>query len=266
VTSSALTEPFTPRGIAAFARARFRRLALAQAIVAVLAATALTWFLNDNCFSIIHAAIQAMPDAGKISHGKLEWHGDSPAMLAEGKFLAFDVDLNHSGAIRSTADIQVEFGRSSLRFLSLLGYSDLFYEPDRSAPFNRIDLEPRWGAWADEILLITFAAIFFSLLLSWALLATIYFLPVWLLSFFTNRDLSPAASWKLAGAALMPGALVLSAGVLLYNAGFLNLVSFGFFFAAHFVVGWIYLALSPLFLPRTQAEKPKGNPFNQAKA
>ena len=89
------------------------------------------------------------------------------------------------------------------------------------------------------------------LLLSWWLLATVYFLPAWLLGFFTNRDLNLRASWKLSGAALLPGALLMAAGVWLYGLGFLGLVSFGFLFAAHFVLGWTYLFLSQLFLPRT---------------
>jgi len=58
----------------------------------------------------------------------------------------------------------------------------------------------------------------------------------------------------------MPGALLMAAGVLLFNFGLLNLVSFEFIFAAHFVLGWIHLIVSQLFLPR------KGNPFKPAKA
>jgi len=261
VTTSTLTEPFTPRGIAAFARASVRRLLLTQSLIAALAAVSLAWFLNDNCFSVIHTAIQNLPDAGKISYGKLDWHGESPVLLAEGRLLAFNVDLNHGGVIHSTADVQVEFGRTSVRTYSLLGYSEWSYAPDRSAPFNRTDLEPLWGAWAEEVLLITAAAILLGLLLSWTVLATLYFLPAWLIGFFTNRDLGLAASWKLSAAALMPGALVMIAGILLYDVGFLNLVSFSFFFAAHFIVGWIYLGLSLLFLPRLSTEKPKANPF-----
>jgi len=58
----------------------------------------------------------------------------------------------------------------------------------------------------------------------------------------------------------------MAAGILLYDAGFLDLVSLGFVFAAHFVLGWIYLFLSQLFLPRIFEGPQKGNPFDQAKA
>jgi len=255
-------EPFTPRGVAAFAHAKFSRLLLVQSIVALLAAVSVVWFLDDGCFPTIRAAIQNLPDAGKISSGKLDWPGgDSPRPLAEGKFLAFDVDVHHNGQIHSTADLQIEFGAESIRVFSWLGYADFFYPPDRDAPFNRTELEPLWGAWAAEILFIVPATTVTGLLLSWWILATIYFLPVWILGFYTNRDLNFRASWKLSGAALLPGGLLMAAGILLYDSGFLNLVSFGFVFAAHFALGWIYLFVSLLFLPRISEAKPKTNPF-----
>jgi hypothetical protein len=254
-------EPLTPRGVAAFAHAKFSRLLLVQFVAALLAAISVVWFFDDGCFPTIRSAIQNLPDAGKISFGKLDWRSEPSQMLAEGKFLAFDVDLNHSGQINSTADLQIEFGKESVRVFSLLGYAEFFYPPDRFAPFNRTDLDPLWGAWAAEILFIAAAATVIGLLLSWWILAIIYFLPAWILGFFTNRDLNFRASWKLSGAALMPGALLMAAGIFLYGFGALDLVQLGFIFSAHFVLGWIYLSVSLLFLPRITEAKPKANPF-----
>jgi hypothetical protein len=255
-------EPLTPRGVAAFARAKLGRLLLVQFIVALLAAVSVVWFFDDGCFPTISAAIQKLPADGEIRSGKLDWHGDPSQLLAEGKFLAFDVDLNHSGQIHSTADVQIEFGGDSIRIFSLLpGYSEIFYLPDRIAPFNRTELEPLWGAWVADILFIAAAAVTVGLLASWWILATLYFLPVWLLGFYANRELNFRACWKLSGAALLPGALLMAAGVLFYNGGFLDLVSLGFLFAAHFALGWIYLFLSQLFLPRIPEPQTKGNPF-----
>jgi hypothetical protein len=254
-------EPLTPRGVAAFAHAKFSRLFLVQFAVALLMAVLVVWFLGDNCFPSIHSAIQNLPDSGKISSGKLDWRGTSPQLLAEGKFLAFDVDLKHSGQIHSTADLQIEFGNESVRVFSLLGYTEFFYPPDRFAPFNRMELEPLWGAWRAEILFIAATATVVGLLSSWWILATIYFLPVWILGFFTNRDLDFSASWKLSGAVLMPGALLMAAGIFLYGFGVLDMVQFGFIFSAHFALGWIYLFISLLFLPKIPEAKPEGNPF-----
>jgi hypothetical protein len=254
-------EPLTPRGVAAFAGANWGRLLLVQFCVALLGAAAVVWFLDDSCFPVVSTAIQKLPATGEIRSGKLDWHGDPSQLMAEGQFLAFDVDVNHSGQIHSTADLQIEFGADSIRLFSMLGYADLFYPTDRFAPFNRTELEPLWGAWAADILFIAAAAVTAGLLASWWLLAAIYLLPAWLLAFYANRDLNFRACWKLSGAALLPGALLMAAGILLYNFGLLDLVSLGFVSAAHFVLGWIYLFLSLLFLPRIPEAPQKGNPF-----
>ena len=92
------------------------------------------------------------------------------------------------------------------------------------------------------------------------MLATVYCLPVWLLCFFANRDLNLRASWKLAGAALMPGALLLSCALLLYELGGFDLVQLCFAFGMHLIIGWIYLFVSPLFLNRAVPAEKK-NPF-----
>jgi hypothetical protein len=253
-------EPLTPRGVAAFAGARLGRLLLVQCIVAMLAAAAVVWFIYNDWFPPIGAAIQNLPATGEIRSGKLDWRGPSPELLAEGRVLAFDVDLDHSGQLRSTADLQIEFGRQTIRVFSLLGYLDLPYPGDYVVALNRIELEPLWGAWAVGFLILAGVAAAIGVLLIWWLLAAVYFPPVWLLGFFTNRDLNFRQSWRLSGAALMPGALLMAAALLLYGMGFWNLVSFGFAFGAHFVIGWIYLFLSLLFVPKV-SPKQKRNPF-----
>jgi len=253
-------EPLTPRGVATFAHARPGRLLLVQFIVAALAAIAVVCFLDMDCFPTATAAIKQLPDQGEISAGRLDWHGSWPRLIAEGNFLAFDVDLDHSGLIRSPAQVQIEFGRDSVRVFSLFGYADFRYPPDQPLYFDRTDLEPRWNAWKPDILGIAAGAVVVGLMLAWAILATIYFLPAWLICFFTDRDLNFRQCWRLAGAALMPGALLLTGAIAFYALGVLDLIQMSFAFGAHFVLGWIYLFISPLFLHRVSPVE-KRNPF-----
>ncbi len=253
-------EPLTPRGVAAFARARPGRLLVVQFIVAVLAAIVVDWFLASDCFPTITATIKQLPDQGEIRSARLDWHGDSPQRLAEGGFLAFDVDLEHTGQIHSPAQVQIEFGRESVRVFSLLGYADFWYPPDQPLYFDRTDLEPLWNAWKPDILAIAAGVVIVGLMLSWAVLATIYFFPAWLICFFADRDLNFRQSWRLAGAALMPGALLLTAAITFYALGALDLIQVSFAFGAHLVLGWIYLFISPLFLARVSPSE-KRNPF-----
>jgi hypothetical protein len=253
-------EPLTPRGVAAFAHARLGRLLFVQFIVALLAAASVAWFLHDSVFPVIRKAIANLPVTGEISSAQLTGPDDPPKLLAEGRFLALDVDLDHSGKISSTADVQIEFGRKTIRTSGLLGYTEFPYPDIGPLPFNQTDLEPLWGAWRAELLFIAVVATMMVLLVSWCLLATIYCLPAWLAGFFVNRDLNFRRSWKLSGAALLPGALLMAAAVLLYDLGVVNLVQLGFIFGAHFVLGWIYLFVSLLFVPGISVASPK-NPF-----
>jgi len=130
MNASAFSEPFTPRGVAAFARAKFSRLLLLQFIFAMLAAFATAWFFYQDCFPTVQAAIDNLPADSEIHSGALDWHGDSFSELADGRFVAFDVDISHSAQFRSsTADLQIEFGHETIRVFSLFGYADFYYPP-----------------------------------------------------------------------------------------------------------------------------------------
>jgi hypothetical protein len=262
-SKSAAWQPLTPRGVAAFARAPLRRLLLVQFLFALLAATALVWFLRTAWFPTVRAAVDRLPARGEMKSGKLFWTDDSPQLLAEGHFLAFVVDTNHSGALRSPAQIQIEFGRDDIFFYSLAGYREWPYPADWNFGFNRAELQPWWGAWEPPIQWIAFAGMLFWCLASWTLLATLYFLPVWLGAYFANRDLNLRRSWKLAGAALMPGALVMIAAILFYGFGVLDLVQLAAAVGVHLAASWVYLVwgvwASPSLVPGAAAARE--NPF-----
>jgi hypothetical protein len=83
---------------------------------------------------------------------------------------------------------------------------------------------------------------------------------VWLICFFANRDLNFRSSWKLAAAALMPGAALMSVSMVLYDLGAFDLVQLCFAFGMHLVIAWIYLFVSPMFLNRALPADKK-NPF-----
>jgi CHASE2 domain-containing sensor protein len=97
---------------------------------------------------------------------------------------------------------------------------------------------------------------------NWAVLATICFLPAWLVGFFANRKINFRAAWKLAGAALMPGAALLVVAIIFYGWRWLDPVQLTAAFAAHFVIGFIYIFVAPLFTPKLETElAAKKNPF-----
>jgi hypothetical protein len=255
-------QPFTPKGVAAFADATFGRVFLVQLLVALLTAATVLWFLGGDWFPIIRTAIEQLPDQGEIRGGKLDYRGESPKQLAENRFLAVAVDLDHSGDVRSPAHVQLELGRSDLEIFSLLGFIQVPYEAKWVVGINRTDLVPWWGAWAPPILGIVALLVIGSLLITWGALATTYCWIAWVAGFFANRDLSLAGSWRLAGASLMPGAVLMTVGILAYAGGLLDVPGLAIVCGLHFIAQWFYLLVS-VFARARHPGVPKGkaNPF-----
>lgn len=263
-TPTAAWQPLTPRGVAAFAHAPLRRLLLVQFIVASLVALAVAWFFHDGYFPVINQAIAQAPVAGEVRAGALDWRGESPVLLAENRFLAVSVDLPQTGRLRSVAHVQVELGRTNWFVHSLLGYVQMNYPKGWLIAANREELQPLWGAWRPAILAAVIGLVLLGLFATWFLLATLFAGPIWLFGFFLNRDLSLRGSWRLSGAALMPGALLMVGAISFYDLGVMDPVQLGFVFVAHLVLGWIYLLVSPCWVPRLGSAAPK-NPFGSGK-
>ena len=261
--NTAAWQPLTPRGVAAFAGASGRRLWLVQSLVASASAAVLLLILANHWFPGIRAAIRKLPERGRIYHGRLEWPDGSPQLLTDGTFLAISVDLDHSGGRRSPAHLQFEFGRTDLQVHSLFGYyASCPYPRTCDLPFNRPALEPWWGAWSPVLLGAVALLSVTGLLLCWSVLATLYAPIVWLIGLYGGREPGLRGSWKLAGAALMPGAILEIAALAGYGLARLDPVPLLAATAAHFVVPWLYLFIGPLFLPRAASPTAiKGNPF-----
>lgn len=255
-------QPLTPKGIATFAGSTFGRVLVVQFVFALFAAGMVVWFLGRDWFPVISQAIKQMPEEGEIRTGRLTWNGDSPVSLAENRFLALAVDLKHEGQAHSPAHVAVELGERDFKIFSLLGYLQGRYPPGWWLGLNRTEATPWLGAWTPPILGIVAILVIVILFLCWAILATAYAAPAWLIGFFANRDLNLGGSWRLCGAALMPGCVLLTAAIFVYGLGFLDLVRLGLAVAVHFVVGWVYVWLSIRKLPlHPAAAALKGNPF-----
>jgi hypothetical protein len=236
-----------------------------QFIFALVAAGAVVWFLHRAWFPLITETIGRLPPQTEIRGGRLDWPGESPMMLAEGRFLAISVDLQHGGNAHSPADVQVELGRDGFRLFSLFGFLPASYPRGQSISLDPSEAGPWWGAWAPPILWMTAGGAIAALMAVWAVLATLYALPAWLIAFFANRQLTLAGSWRLAGAALMPGALLLTAALVLYGLAAIDLVELLAAAAVHLGLGWVCLFAAPLKAPRrlSPAAGPKANPFAQ---
>ena len=260
-------QPLTPRGVAAFAHATLSRLFLVELMVALMVAASLIWFFGTEYSPAITAATQQLPEGAALKEGRL--NGVNPGPLATGKYFALIVDLDETGEFGRTADVQLEFGRTnfyvSSQLSSLLGFLQFDYPVEKTIPLGRSTAEPWWGAW--KSMLIPGAALLAVpvLFLSWACLATLYFLPVRLMAFFLDRKVTVGGCWRLASAAQLPGALFVTSAIVLYGLQVLDLVRLLIFWGLHLVIGWIYLVAAPFALPKIRsAATAKQNPFSGA--
>ena len=255
-------QPFTPRGIAAFAAASNTRLWLVQFVMAVASALCVVWFIRAEWYPVISSAIGQMPEQGQIRQGRLEWTGPNPARLADGRFLAITVDLQHEGGARSPANLQVELGQNDVRLFSLFGYVPLPYSRELAFPVNRPELVAWWGAWSPPITGMVVGGVMLGLLITWNLLALFYSVPIWLIAFFSDRRLGFGGSWRVGGAALLPGAALMCLAIIFYGLGTVGMIELFIIFLLHWLVGWIYAWLAALSAPREETGPvAKGNPF-----
>jgi hypothetical protein len=254
-------EPLTPRGVAAYAHASFGRLLTTQLIVALICAAAVVWFSKTKWCPVVREAIGRLPEGNEVRYQRLTWKGASPVLLAENRFLALVVDVEETRAIGSVADVRIQFQKDEVQICSLLGCLVSAYPHGWLVAFDRMTLEPWWGAREFAILAATALAVVLALMMSWAALATVYFAVVYFIAYLLDRELTWGGSWRLAGAALMPGALFLTLGIVIYGLQGIGLVRLTIVFALHFVIGWIYVLLTPFFVTRTTTVPLGKNPF-----
>jgi hypothetical protein len=255
-------QPLTPGGVAALGQAPWLRLLAVELVVAVLASACVVWFLTTGWFPVITEAIGRLPDRGEIRRGRLDWPGGAPTKLAEQPFLAVRVIPNGAGPSGQTTDLQWVFRGTAVSFCSVFGCLTIRYPAGLTVPFNRVALEPWWGAWHPAVLAGLAVALVLGLLVLWSAIGLCYAAPVagWVVLW--GRELTWAGCWRLGCGALLPGALLLSAAIVAYGLQQLSLISLIGFAALHLVLGWIYLVAAPLRLPRRPAAtRARPNPF-----
>jgi hypothetical protein len=149
---------------------------------------------------------------------------------------------------------------------SLFGCFVFDYADRWAFPLNRPATEPKWGAWAPILLGAAVIGTILGLFLTWAAVATILSLPVWMAALTARRRANLPASWKLTAAALMPGTLLLLFGILLYGLEWIDLVGLFVCAVLHAVLGCTYVIWATTALPIATPAVRVENPFSPAPA
>jgi hypothetical protein len=252
----------TFRAVAAFADAKLRRLLLLQAVVAAMVAVSVVWLLRIGWLPVAEEAMTRLPDRAEIRGARLSWDDRSHRLLAENRLLAIVVAPEDTATFGRMADVGFELRPDTWRVHSLFGFIELPYPRGWVIGLSRAEVEPWWGARKPWILTLVGAAVMLHLGLAWAVVAALYAPVVYSLAFFADRSATWAAAWRLAAAALLPGAVVMTGAIFLYGYHRLNLVGLLVAAPLHLALGWVYLIGATLALPRIEgASVFKNNPF-----
>jgi hypothetical protein len=256
-------QPLTFGGVAAFAEGRFRRVLAVQLLAAVILSAAVVWFLQRSYSPIVSQAIAKMPETARIVRGQLQ--GVPGRLISESKFLAIAVTPDSGGEIGQGADFQIQLRQADWCVGSV-------FEPDWGLEFDygagttlelrRSRLEPWWGAWQPVLCAGVGMALVILLLAAWWVMAALYMTPGLVLAWFADRRLSWGGAWRLSSAALIPGALLLSAAVFSYAWHAIDLLGLSILFVAHLIMGWVYLVGGTCAAPRLFPDAAKQNPFS----
>lgn len=256
-------QPLSPAGIARFADASFGRVFLMQLIAALIATAAICWFVSAAWFPQVRAAINRLPPTGQIHQGQLLLPAGSAGVLSDSRLLGFSINPESHPPATLASDLRIQFHDSYVAICSLFGCINYPYPPGYVIDFNRPEMQPWWGAWEPIIIGMLALGVALALLLSWLVLATLYFPVAWLIAFFADRHLSWGGSWRLASASLMPGALLLIGGVLAYGVQAIDVIRFLVLVCLHVAIAWIFLVVSIFALPRIDTASVRArNPFS----
>lgn len=258
-------QPFTPQGVAAFAAAGYGRALALLMVFGLLIGMVMTWFVRGAWFPALAQAAAALPRTGEIRDGRLHVEVPQSLPLAGNRYVSLAIDLQHTGEQTLPADLEIEFGAAEVRLRGMLGYVDVPYPRALAAPFHRAEAVPWWGAWSQAILAGVWVGSTLGLMGIWSVLALAYVPLARVLAWLRGAPLGVGAAWRLCAAALMPGALMMTAAIALYGWGLMDVLRLGLVAVFHVMVAWVYVPLAVGCLPRAQQTVPGGNnPFTDS--
>ncbi len=257
-------QPFTFGGVAAFATAKWRRVLTAQAAAAVLFAGASVWFLGHCYAPVVTGEIHRMPQRAGLAGGQLT--GVPEVAIYETKFLSIAITGNDNADLDQGADLQIALRRDHVEISSILssalGSLAMDYPRLLSVDLSRAHLEPWWGAWGPIVLVAAGLGVAAGLVALWGALAWVYAPAAKLAAWFFDRQLTWPGAWRLACAALLPGAVLLTVGLVLYGGRMVDVFGLCYFGGVHLLAGWVYLLAAPAFAPRLSPTARSRNPFS----
>lgn len=243
-------QPFTWGGVAAFARpAPVMWLAWVVG-VALLVGVAAERFVTSAWLPVVDAAVARLPATSHLAQGRLHWPSNTVVELGRTPFLLLRVNLPSTPVPGQTADVEVEASAGELTIGSLFGYGIVPYPATLELDLGRGTVEPLWATWRPYARAAVCGGVVLGVWLSWFGLAFLATPFLRLLAAILRRDVTWTGCWRLAVMALLPGALIVAAGLGLYTSGGFRLVDFVVAFLLGHLFDVLLLAGATWGLPR----------------
>ena len=246
----AARQPFTWGGVAAFAGPVSVLWLVWVLGVALLVGAAAERFVKHAWLPALEAAVRHLPASSSIVHSRLIWPSNTVAELGKTSFLAVRVNPQSTPVPGQAADVEVELGAGEVSVRSLFGYWILPYPASLEFALNRPALEPLWATSAPYGPAGGLVASAGAVGLSWALLALLAAPVLRVAAAALRREVTFGGCWRMAMVAMLPGALLVAAALLLYADGGFRLVDFVIAFGLGHLLSLALLAGAPWCLPR----------------
>ena len=250
--------PLTFSGVASFASTGWARLFLWQAVVIATIAGSFMLLLGQHWSPVLDTAIAQLPEQGGLIEGRLQWSDTHTGTLAGNQFLRIIVDPKGEQQHGQIADFQIELRNESWVVGSILGYVEFPYAP-KTFRIDRTKHIPWWGSRRPFLLI----GISLSVGLIYGVMSLLLgFFGIWpakAVAFFSDRQGRTGQLLRLGTAAWLPPGALMATASHCYALSLLPLMGLSIMIPLYFLVGWVYLFFSPLFLPR--AVHSDENPF-----
>jgi hypothetical protein len=251
--------PITPEGIAAYAGEKRVFFTATIAVFAILCSFCISVMVNRCLIQPLNLAIGRLPAQGAISNGVLVWFTNEHTVLIETRSVSIHVNPSNEEPIADSADLQVVFCKDKLLLRSLFGWLTIPYPKSLNLPLNYNELWTVWGAYRTAIIPVVFFITSFFIPLVWITLGIIYKIPVALMSKVLKRKVDSKGIFRISTMSQMLPAAIMCAGILLYSFYKIDITTLLIIFAIHIPLGWIYLFITPFYLPKIPEEA--YNPF-----
>jgi hypothetical protein len=255
--------PFLPKGVAAFAPAPAVHLWTAQLLMAAFVAAVSLWLLGRHLLPAVRSAIDRLPDQVVMTNQTLHVAGPVPRVLVRTRILALALNPQRQPLPQSefNADFQVEWRDSDTRVCSILGCWNAPYPAGRVVHARRLEWRSAVEAWKWLGALAWVLVVVIWLMVAWTCMACVLGPCAWLLALYTDRQLSFAGAWRLAGASLMPGAMLLTTALGMYGMGMMPLRQLAVAFPIHLLADVAMPILAVRRLRRASDAPNVPNPF-----